>query len=112
MERERPADGADELRADVRGGVAAPEVAGERERERHRGVDVRARKVTGRVDHHGDDQPEHEADPDRAERAVVLGVGDDRAAAREHQRERRDAFRRRPARQSAIEPSMARHAIT
>jgi hypothetical protein len=48
--------------------------------------------VSGGVDHDHDDQPEHEADPDRAERAVVLGVGDDRAAPGEHESERGKAF--------------------
>jgi hypothetical protein len=45
--------------------------------------------MPGRVDHHHDDQPEDEADPDGSERGVVLAVGDDGAAAGEDQRERR-----------------------
>ena len=44
------------------------EVAAERERDRHGRVDVRAGEVAGRVDHHHDDQPEHEADADGAQR--------------------------------------------
>jgi hypothetical protein len=43
-------------------------VAAERERDRDGGVDVGARQVPDRVDHHHDDQPEHEADPDGSER--------------------------------------------
>jgi hypothetical protein len=48
--------------------------------------------MPGGVDHDHDDQPEHEADADGAERTVVLRVGDDRAAAGEPERERRDPF--------------------
>ena len=48
---------------------------------------MRAREVPGGVDHHHDHQPEHEADPDRPQRAVIAVVGDDRAAAREYEAE-------------------------
>jgi hypothetical protein len=65
-------------------------VRGECDRDRR--VDVCAGEVSGRVDRHHDDQPEHEADADRPERAVVVRVGDDRAAAGEHERERGEAF--------------------
>ena len=61
--------------------LAPREVAGEGEGERHRRVEVRAGEVAGRVDHRHDHQAEDERDADRAERAGVDGVGDDRTAA-------------------------------
>ena len=50
--------------------------------------------MAGGVDHDHDDQAEDEPDPDRAERAVVDRVGDDRAAAGEDERERCEALGR------------------
>jgi hypothetical protein len=83
---------ADQLSGDVCGGVAGGEVAAERERHGHGRVDVRPGKVSRGVDHDHDDEPEDEADPDGAQDAVVLRVGDDRTAAREYQRECRDTL--------------------
>jgi hypothetical protein len=63
------------------------EVAREREGERYGRVDVSAGEVTGCVDHDHDDEPEHEGYTHSAERTVVVGIRDDRAAAREDKRE-------------------------
>jgi hypothetical protein len=54
----------------------------------HRGVDVRAGEVSGRIDHRHDHEPEGGGDAERAERAAAFGVDDDRAAAGEHERKR------------------------
>jgi len=92
QKEERARDGARQLGADVDQGVTGREVPAERERERDRRVDVRAGQMPGGVDHDHDDQPEHEADPHRTERPVVLRVGHDRAATGEHQGERGEAL--------------------
>ena len=96
-EHERGGGGAQQLRRDVGERVGRREVAAEREGDRDRRVDVRPGEVARGVDHGHDDQPEGEADADRAERAVAAGVRDDRAAAREDERERRHALRGRAA---------------
>jgi hypothetical protein len=88
----RACGGANELGGYVRGCLTGCEMAVQRERDGDGWVDVRARQVPRRVDHDHDDQPEHEADADDAERAVVVRVGDDRAAASEHEGEYRDAL--------------------
>ena len=80
------------LGADVGERLAAGEVAGEGEGERHRRVEVGAGEVAGRVDHRHDHQAEDERDADRAERAGVDRVGDDRAAAGEDEGEGADAL--------------------
>jgi hypothetical protein len=49
-------------------------------------------KVSGGVDHDHDDQPEDESDADGAEHAVVVRISDDRAGAREHEREGGEAL--------------------
>jgi hypothetical protein len=67
-------------------------VATEREGDGHGRVDVRTREVSGRVDHRHDHEAEGEGDAERPERAVVSRVGNDRAAAGEHQREGREAL--------------------
>src|SRR5918994_3682199 len=82
------------LGRDVSGRITSGEVATERERERYGRVDVRPGEMPGRVDHHHDDQPEHEAHADRTKRAVVVDVRDYGAAAGEHERERRERLRR------------------
>ena len=106
-QRERAGRRARDLGTDVRERVTRREVASEREGERDRRVYVRARQVPGRVDHHHDDQPEDHRDPDRPERSVVAGVGDDRAAAGEHQRERGEPLgARRGARVRASDPRL------
>ena len=93
-EDDRPGDGPEQLGGDVDGGVPDREVARRGEGDGDRRVDVSAREVTGGVDHRQDDQAEDGGDPDRTERLVTLGVDDDRAAAGEHERERRHALGR------------------
>ncbi len=101
--------GAGELRGDVGAGVAGGEVAGERERDGHCRVDVRAGEVAGGVDHGHDDQPEDEADPDGAEGPAVLGIGDDGAAAGEDECEGGEGFRggAAPEREGAVHVGQA-----
>ena len=77
----------------------------QRERNRHRGVDVRAGEMPGGVDHRHDHEAEGENDALDAERAVVLGVRDDRAAAREDECERSRRLLRRRGGAAAAEPS-------
>ncbi len=65
-------------------------MTGEGEGEGHRGVEVGAGEMAGRVDHRHDHQAEDERDADGAQHAGVDSVGDDRPAAGEDQRERPD----------------------
>ena len=51
--------------------------------------------MAGGVDHDHDHQTEDERDAHRSERTAVLAVGDDRATAGEHERERGQPFGRR-----------------
>ena len=60
---------------------------------------MRTREVAGGIDHGHDDQPEHQADPDRAQRLVVLRVRHYGAAAGEYERECGEALRDRAPRQ-------------
>ncbi len=82
------------LRRDVSEGLAPGKVAGERERQRDRGVDVGAGEVAGRIDHDHDHEAEGQGDADPAELAAVDLVGDDRAASGEHEGEGRQRPRR------------------
>ena len=83
---------ADELRRDVRAEVSRREVAGQEEAEADTRIEVRSGDVPQRRDRCEQDEEEDEADPERAERAVSFGVGDDGAAAGEDERERPDAL--------------------
>ena len=51
---------------------------------------MRAREVSGRVDHGHYREPEGSGDTDRAELASSLGIDDDRAAAGEDESESRE----------------------
>ena len=71
---------ADEMGRDVGHRFPRGKVAGEGERERHRGVDVCTGEMAGGVDHRHDHQAEDQGDPDGAEVTAVLRIGDDPTA--------------------------------
>jgi hypothetical protein len=75
-------------------------MTGRGEGDRHGGVDVRAGEVTGRVDHDHDHEAEDGGHAAGAEGAVARRVGDDRPAAGEDERERRDGLGDRAAREA------------
>jgi len=64
----------------------------DRERHSHRRVDVRTGEVAGCIDHRHDHQSEDQRDAHRAKGRVVASVGDDRAAAGEHEGKCRKAL--------------------
>ena len=53
--------------------------------------------MADRIDHHHDHETEGKRDSDGAERVAVLGIGDDRAASGEDERERRETLGERAA---------------
>ena len=67
QQRRRAGDGARSLRGDVHAGLAQREVTPDGEGGGDRGVVMGSRQMAAGVDHHHDDQPEHEADADTAE---------------------------------------------
>jgi hypothetical protein len=69
-------------------------VARERESDRNGRVYVRAGQVSCGVDHGHDDQSEHEAYTDSAERVLVASVGHDCPATRKDEGERRQPLGR------------------